>query len=179
MRRPVPISHEVRLADEALLVTKTDLQGRITYANDTFMGICGYREAQLLGQPHSLIRHPDMPRCVFAVMWETISRGEEIFAFVKNLAADGSFYWVLAHVTPTFDAQGTMISYHSSRRAPSRQALPAVEDLYAVLRAEEARHPRGPAQIAASRRVLEEALAARGQSYGQFVFDLEAQREAA
>ncbi len=78
-----------------------------------FLTIAGYTEREVLGQPHSMIRHPDMPRGVFALLWETIASGSEIFAYVVNLAKNGDHYWVFAHVTPTFPA----ISRRACRRA--------------------------------------------------------------
>ena len=88
---------------DEIIVSKTDLKGRMTYCNDVFLRIAGYTEQELLGQPHSIIRHPDMPRCVFKLLWDTIGAGKEIFAYVINRAKNGDHYWVLAHVTPSRD----------------------------------------------------------------------------
>ena len=101
-----PSGRERRFDADEIIVSKTDATGRITYVNDVFCRVALYDEAELVGQPHSIIRHPDMPRCVFKLLWDTVERGEEIFAFVKNMAKNGDHYWVLAHVTPTVDAQG-------------------------------------------------------------------------
>ena len=105
------------------IVSKTDTKGRITYANAVFRHIADYSEEELLGAPHSILRHPDMPRCVFKLLWDTISTGNEIFAYVINRAKNGDHYWVFAHVTPSFDKTGKIISYHSSRRVPRRDAI--------------------------------------------------------
>jgi len=86
---------------DQIIVSKTDLTGHLTYANELFLGIARYAEDEVLGQPHSLVRHPDMPRAIFDLLWETLKAGREIFAFVINRGKDGSHYWVLAHVTPT------------------------------------------------------------------------------
>ena len=112
---------EQTFADDEIIVSKTDTSGRITYANDVFLRICGYREDELLDQPHSMIRHPDMPRAVFKLLWDRISSGGEIFAFVVNCCRNGDHYWVLAHVTPDFDEAGRIVGYHSSRRLPKRR----------------------------------------------------------
>ncbi len=117
---------EVTFGEDEIIVSKTDLKGRITYANDVFLRIAGYTEAEILDQPHSIIRHPDMPRCVFKLLWDTISAGSEIFAYVINRSKNGDHYWVLAHVTPSFDANKTIIGYHSNRRVPDRQTLERV-----------------------------------------------------
>ena len=93
---------ERTFGEDEIIVSKTDLTGRITYANDVFLRISGYAEAEVLGQPHSIIRHPGTPRAVFSLLWRTIESGREIFAYVVNRAKNGDHYWVLAHVTPTF-----------------------------------------------------------------------------
>ena len=85
---------------DELIVTKTDLKGRILYANRLFVELSGYPEHEVVGRPHSMVRHPDMPRCIFELLWRSIQAGEEIFAYVKNLSANGDHYWVFAHVTP-------------------------------------------------------------------------------
>ncbi|WP_413451532.1 PAS domain-containing protein [Georgenia phoenicis] len=161
---------ERRFGRDELIVSKTDLKGRITYANDVFLRVSAYREEELLGQPHSIIRHPDMPRGVFHLLWETLERGDEIFAYINNLAADGAYYWVLAHVTPTRDASGAVVGYHSNRRSPAPAAVARVEPLYARMRAAEAGHRRAVDAAAASRAVLEDAL--EGQSYDELVWEL-------
>jgi PAS domain S-box-containing protein len=112
-----PTGRERTWGDEELIVSKTDLKGIITYANRTFLSVAGYTEQEILGKPHSIIRHPDMPRCVFKLLWDTIESGNEIFAYVKNMAKNGDHYWVFAHVTPTLDAHGNIIGYHANRAA--------------------------------------------------------------
>jgi PAS domain S-box-containing protein len=121
--RPTPTGRERTFDDEEIIVSKTDLSGRITYANDVFLRISGYTEAEVIGQPHSLIRHPDMPRSVFNLLWKTIGAGQEIFAYVVNMAKNGDHYWVLAHVTPTFGPAGDIIGFHSNRRTRSAPRL--------------------------------------------------------
>ena len=164
---------ERTFADDEIIVSKTDTAGRITYANDVFLRICGYREDELLDQPHSLIRHPDMPRAVFKLLWDRIADGGEIFAFVVNRCRNGDYYWVLAHVTPDFDETGRIVGYHSSRRLPKRPALAAVVPLYAQMLALEASHADGKAGTAAATALLERAIAASGcDGYDRFVFSL-------
>src|ERR1700761_2971359 len=101
-----------------VIVTKTDPGGRLTYANEVFLNISHLTEKQALGAPHSIIRHPDMPASVFRLLWQTIQEGREIFAYVLNRATNGDHYWVFAHVTPSFDAGGNIVGYHSNRRVP-------------------------------------------------------------
>ncbi|BFU45618.1 PAS domain-containing protein [Krasilnikovia sp. MM14-A1004] len=160
-------------ADE-LIVTKTDLKGRLTYANDVFLRISVYAELDVIGQPHNIIRHPDMPKAVFKLLWDTLTAGEEIFAYVVNLASDGAAYWVLAHVTPSYDGSGQIVGYHSSRRSPDPAAIDAVAMLYARLRAEEERFG-GQEGLAASWQMLQDLLAERGQTYDEFVWEITSQ----
>ena len=175
----VPTGVEKAFREDQIIVSKTDLKGRLTYVNDVFVDISGYPERELIGQPHSVIRHPGMPRSVFKLLWDTISSGEELFAYVKNLSADGSHYWVLAHVTPTLDGQGGIVGYHSNRRTAARSALDVVEPLYADLLAEEARHHRAIEATAAGFALLERKLADLELSYDQFVWSLSQEEVAA
>jgi len=125
-----PLRSEIVLADDELIVSKTCLKGKITYANRRFMSIAGFPEQQLLHQPHNLIRHPDMPKGVYRLMWKTLQSGQEFFGFVKNLCADGSYYWVFANVTPDIDEHGQKRGYYSVRRKAPEGAIRLVEALY-------------------------------------------------
>lgn len=173
MAQVVPTDIESFFDPDDIIVSKTDLKGRITYANKVFCGISRYGEAELIGQPHSIIRHPDMPRAVFKLLWDTILDGREIFAYVKNLSKDGSFYWVHAHVTPTFDAARNIVSFHSNRRVPDRRVLDSViVPLYAqVLRAEKA-HVNGKDALAAGAKALSDFVASKKVTYDELVFAL-------
>lgn len=167
-----PNGREITFGENEIIVSKTDLHGIITYANEVFISVSGYTEEELLGQPHNILRHPAMPRCVFRLLWETVKGGDEIFAYVLNLAKDGSEYWVHAHVTPSHDPQGRMIGYHSNRRLPFPDALEKVTPLYAQLLAEENRHSDKEAGMIASAQMLNDTLASLGMDYSQFVFSL-------
>lgn len=155
-----------------IIVSKTDLKGRIIYANDVFIDISGYTEKELLGQPHNIIRHPDMPRCVFKLLWDTIESGEEILAYVLNMSKNGDHYWVFAHVTPTFSTSGDIIEHHSNRRVPRREALEKIKPIYAKLLAEEKRHKDRKEGLAASTKMLNETLGELGARYDQLMFIL-------
>lgn len=177
--RITPTGIERTFGDEEIIVSKTDLTGKITYANDVFLRVSGYAEAEVLGAPHSLIRHPDMPRAVFKLLWDTIEKGGEIFAYVVNLAKDGAHYWVFAHVTPTFDGQGRITGYHSNRRVPDRAAVAKIEPIYAELLAVERRHTERREGLAASVKRLGELLEQVAIPYDEFVFTLETSAEEA
>jgi PAS domain S-box-containing protein len=157
---------------DEIIVSKTDPKGRIIYANQIFLNIAGYTEDEALGAPHSLIRHPAMPRCIFKLLWETIESGKEIFAYVLNRARNGDHYWVLAHVTPTFDSAGNIVSYHSNRRSPRRDAVAKAEALYRELLAIEQAHPDRKAGMDAAFQAMVSKLQAAGIPYDEFVFTL-------
>ena len=167
-----PTGAERRLGPDELIVSKTDAKGLITYANDVFCRMAAMTEEEIVGQPHNLIRHPEMPRVVFKLLWDTIASGREIFAYVNNLGADGANYWVFAHVTASYDASGRIVGYHSNRRAPERAALDAVRPLYAALLAEERRHSNLHEGMAASMKMVQDTLTQSGLSYAEFVFSL-------
>lgn len=158
---------------EGLIVSKTDMKGRLTYANEVFCKVAGYSEAELLGQPHSIIRHPDMPRAVFKYLWDTILEGREVFAYVKNLAKNGDFYWVFAHVTPSRHADGQIIGFHSNRRVPDPGIVrDVITPLYAGLLHEEQKHRNGKESLAAGYRALTDFIAMKKISYDELIFSL-------
>jgi len=155
-----------------LIVSKTDTGGRITYANDVFLRVAGLKETAALGAPHSIIRHPDMPRAVFKLLWDTLGNGQEIFAYVKNLASNGDHYWVLAHVTPSYDRTGKLTGYHSSRRLPSREAVASIAPLYESLLEVENKAPSRKTGLENSVSALFAILHEKGIVYDEFVLSL-------
>ncbi len=168
MKRNIsPKNTEVPYPDGKLIVSKTDTKGKITYCNELFIQMSGYTEEELIDQPHNIIRHPDMPRLIFKLLWDTIQSGEEINAYVKNMAKDGSYYWVLANVTPSFDKNDTIIGYFSVRRKPKKEALSVIEPLYRALLEEERR-----GGMEASAKYLERLLKEKETSYEEFVLSL-------
>jgi PAS domain S-box-containing protein len=167
-----PTGVENLLGEEELIVSKTDLKGRITYANDVFVRMAKYSYKELMGEPHSMIRHPDMPRCVFKLLWDTLGGGQEIFAYVVNLAKDGSHYWVFAHVTPTFDEGGKILGYHSNRRKPDPAQIERIKPIYKTLCAEEARHANAKDGMQASLEMMVELLKRQDVGYDEFVLSL-------
>ena len=168
-----PSGRERFFPENDIIVSKTDLKGHITYANRVFLDIAGLSEDEALGEPHCLIRHPDMPRCVFKLLWDTIGAGSEIFAYVVNMAKNGDHYWVLAHVTPTFGPDGRITGYHSNRRTPRREAVKEIEPIYRTLLAEEAKHAGKLDQVEASTKLLLDVLASVNMKYDEFAWSLE------
>jgi len=177
-RAKSPTGRERFFREDEIIVSKTDPSGKLVYANEVFLTIAGYTEREVLGQPHSMIRHPDMPRGVFALLWETIASGSEIFAYVVNLAKNGDHYWVFAHVTPTFGPTGEIVGYHSSRRVPSASALRTIIPLYAEMSAVERAQPSKREAVLASRALLDRKLEALGVAYDELMFALETGKEA-
>lgn len=160
--------------DDEIIVSKTDLTGRITYANDVFLNIAGYKESEVLGQPHSILRNPNMPRCVFKLLWDTIQEGNEIFAYVVNRTKVGDHYWVLAHVTPSRDDHGEVVGYHSNRRVPDRKVLDTViAPLYKQLLDIENSHANRKDGMNAAFDALLKILEEKGLAYDEFIFSLQ------
>lgn len=174
MARPTvkPTGIEAPFGEEELIVTKTDSKGVITYANDVFLRVAKFSLKEALGEQHNLIRHPDMPRCVFKLLWDTIQAKKEIFAYVLNMARDGDHYWVFAHVTPTLDAQQNIVGYHSNRRKPHPAQIDKVKDLYAALLAEERRNDSPKEGMLRSGEMLMSMLKDKGLDYDEFVFSI-------
>lgn len=166
--RPKPINLEKVFGRDEIIVSKTDTRGNIIYGNSLFVKLAGYTQDEMLGQPHSIIRHPDMPKIVFKALWDTVSKGKEINAFVINLAKGGEYYWVFANVTPSFDKNNNIIGYYSVRRQPSTKALEIIKPLYQELRKAEViggMHESG--------KLLGAVLEKHNMSYEQLVYHLQ------
>ena len=155
---------EVSLSEDEFIVSKTDLKGKLTYINRTFMRISGFPEGELLGFPHNVIRHPDMPRGVFKLMWDTLRSGEEFFGYVKNRCKDGGHYWVFANVTTDYGLDNKPIGYYSVRRKPMPQALEYIIPIYRKMLEIEASKS-GKNAVDESLRYFNEELARRNTDY--------------
>ena len=158
------------MKDEDFIVSKTDLKGRILYCNQIFMEMAEYTEDELLGKPHSIIRHPDMPKAVFRHLWNVIPTKQEIFAFVINKTKNNNDYWVYANVTATVDINGKIVDYYSVRRRPNPKALAVIIPLYRkMIEVEKS------SGVDASFKVLTDILAEKGVSYDELVISLQNQ----
>ena len=116
-----------------LIVSRTDTRGIMTQCNQSFVDMSGYGEAELIGQPHCLLRHPDMPAAAFRDLWETVQAGRQWHGYVKNLRKDGGHYWVYATVVPNV-RDGKIVGFTSVRREPSREKVAAAEAQYQEMR---------------------------------------------
>lgn len=136
VRRVLVVDEEVPYPDGRLIVSRTDLTGVITHVNRSFVEMSGYAEEELIGAPHSILRHPDMPKAAFRDLWDTIQRGQIWQGHVKNLRKDGRYYWVKATVIPNVRC-GRIVGYTSVRRKPDRRKVEECKMLYAQMRAKE------------------------------------------
>jgi len=125
------VEHEVKSVD--LIVSKSDAEGNITYVNPIFIKISGYSQASLLEKPHAILRHPDMPKAIFRYLWQNIKEGKDVVAFVKNLCADGGYYWVLATVKMAKNPDGSFRNYVSTRKFITDAAKNQISALYKTL----------------------------------------------
>lgn len=162
------MSIEKSLKEDDFIVSKTDLKGRITYGNRIFTEISGYKESELLGKPHNILRHPDMPKVVFKLLWERVQNREEIFAFVKNLCKDGEYYWVFTNVTASLDGGDNIRGYYSVRRKPNPKAIEYIANLYKELREVEEREG-----VKASNEYLNKFLKSKKLNYDEFMIKLQ------
>lgn len=164
---PTPLDREIKLDPSQVIMSKTDSRGVIEYANNYFMGISGYEEYELMGQPHSIIRHPDMPKVIFKVLWERLNKGQNIHALVKNLAKDGRFYWVLTNFETKYSPDGNIVSHYARRKAAPSNVIYQIEKLYKTLIAiEKKQNPETAERYFAG--LLEE----KRQTYDEFILDL-------
>ena len=157
------------MKEDDFIVSKTDPKGKITYCNRIFMEIAGYSEQALLGQPHNIIRHPEMPRAVFRLLWKTLQQGEEFFGLVKNKTRNGGFYWTFANVTASTGTDGQLLGYYSVRRKPASDMISFLQPLYQQMLAEEARHSNVKQAMDASANILMDSIQATGKSYNEFL----------
>lgn len=168
MTRPKPTDNEIKLSTKRYIVSKTDPKGIIEYGNDYFVEISGYSEAELLGQPHSIVRHPDMPKVVFKMMWDRIKAGRNIMAVVKNLAKNGSYYWVVTEFEPKIDTiTNEVLSYTAFRKAAPQKAIDAMTPIYQKLLEIEK-----TGGMEASEKYLRGFLEENKTTYDEFINDL-------
>lgn len=165
--RPNPINEEIKIDDEAVLISVTDPKGIITEANDVFIQTAGYSEEELVGAAHNIIRHPDMPQVMFKIVWEHIKDRENVMALVKNLAKDGRYYWILTDFVTKVDANREVINYTAYRRPVCKDVQDAITPLYKALSAIET-----ITGMDASEKFLNEYLENKGITYDEMIEDI-------
>lgn len=171
-KRATPTDIENTFNADEIIVSKTDLKGHITYVNDVFCKVAEMTEDEALGEPHSIIRHPDMPRAVYYLMWQQLKSKKEIFAYVKNMAKSGNFYWVYAHVSPTLDSNGEIIGYHSSRRSVDKDKIEKISKLYEDIIAIENEHSNRKQGMEAGIVYLTNLLEKASMTYDEFIWSI-------
>lgn len=132
----VTTNEETLFPTGELIVSQTDTEGVITMCNEAFVRMSGFAQEDLIGQPHSILRHPDMPAAAFADLWNTVADGRRWYGYVKNLRKDGGFYWVYATVIPKI-RNGEIVGHTSVRREPSRTRVEEMATAYESMRSEE------------------------------------------
>lgn len=163
---------EVFFSRNDIIVSKTDPTGKLTYANDIFLDIAGFTEDEVIGKQHNILRHENMPRAIFHLLWSTLKSGNEIFAYVVNSTKNGDYYWVNAHVTPSYKF-GELTGYHSTRRVPNPETIrQVILPLYNQLLEIEASHSSKRDGLEKSVQHLEKVMSDQGKSYAQFVSEL-------
>jgi len=168
MQRPEPTGRAIKLDPKKHIVSKTDIKGNILYANDYFTEISGYDKSELIGTPHNILRHPDMPKAIFKLMWDSIKSNQNITAVVKNLAKNGDHYWIVTD----FDIQkdphtGSIKNYIAYRQSAPQKVIDIIEPLYKTLKDIEDEH-----DMDASVEYLTGYLQEKNMGYHQFIEDL-------
>lgn len=166
-----PTQKEIVMRDNDFIVSKTDLKGRIIYANKIFVEFSGYTQTEILNKQHNIVRHPEMPRAVFNLLWETVKSGNEFNGYVKNMTKEGSYYWVFANVTPSYNNSNNIIGFYSVRRKPSQDALDVIIPIYKEMFLAE-KNAGTKNSIDASMLVLKDKLTMLGVEYDQFALSL-------
>ena len=161
---------QIYMKKSDFIVSKTDLKGRITYGNETFIKMSGYTEQELLNTPHNILRHKDMPAVVFQFLWQRLKEKSFINAYVKNRCKNGDYYWVFANVTASYShtEEESPIGYYSVRRAPKKSAIEVIENLYKTLLECEKK-----SGLQASKELLQKILNDKGVSYDELIISLQ------
>ena len=166
--RPTPIDKEIELDPKRYIMSKTDPKGIIEYGNEYFVEISGYRESELVGKPHNIIRHPDMPKVVFKLLWDRIQNRKNIFAIVKNLSKSGRYYWVITDFDVKVNkATNEIVGYFAYRRSAPKHAVKEIEKVYKKLIEIEKE-----GGVRASEKYFTGFLEEQGKTYDQYIDEI-------
>lgn len=165
--RPIVLNREVEFSKKKFIVSKTDIEGRITFVNKNFCDVSGYTAAELMGVEHNVLRHPDMPKAIFYMIWKSLHAGMEISAVIKNLAKSGKYYWLITDLSMERDTKGNLKTFSSFNRIAPEPIIEVIEELYAEMILAEKR-----GGLESSLHCLEEFLKERGMSYNEFLEEL-------
>ena len=165
--RPIVLDEEIKFSKKKFIVSKTDIKGKIIFINKNFSEISKYTEAELIGAPHNVLRHPDMPKAVFYLVWQNLLAGNKISGVIKNLAKDGRYYWVIADLEPKFDSRGEITALTAFRRAAPQDVIDTTEELYETMLEIEKKHG-----MEKSLAYLEGFLEENEMNYNEFIEEL-------
>ncbi len=163
--RPTPSDREVDWNKSKVLLSKTDTKGTILYANEDFIDVSGYDEFELIGQPHNIIRHPEMPKVIFKFLWDSIKSGKNIHAIIKNMSKTGRYYWVITDFKIISDGDGVIAGYFGTRKSvPEDIVVKFIEPLYKKLL-----HIEEVSGLSASEEYLIGFLEERNKTYMEYI----------
>ena len=168
VERPTPIDKEVGWNKSQVVISETDVYGRITNVNDVFCNVCGYSPEEMIGQPHSIIRHPDMPKLVFKLLWDNLKVGNNFIGVIKNLAKSGEYYWVITDFDIIRDPSGQIINYMGRRTSVPAQTIEKhIAPLYQkILQVEQA------GGVEAGEQYFQQFLKEQGKDYLTYIEDV-------
>jgi len=167
IKRPKAIDREVKFDTKRFILSKTDTKGNIISANKDLYDISGYSEKELLGKQHNILRHPDMPKAIFHLMWKYLLSGREITVVMKNLTKRGEYYWAVTELKPKFDKKGTVTTLTSFQKVATEDIVDGVEELYeTMLRIEKVHGIKG------SIGYMEGFLEEKKVTYDGFIYEL-------
>ena len=165
--RPIVLDKKIEFSKKKFIVSKTDIEGKILFVNKNFCEISGYTAHELIGVDHSVLRHPDMPRAIFYMMWKSLLAGMEISAVIKNLAKSGKYYWIISDFSMSRDKYGKIETFSSFNRIAPDYVSEVMEELYAQMLIEERK-----SGLEGSLHYLENFLEEKQMSYNDFLEDL-------
>lgn len=165
--RPIVLDEEIKFSKKKFIVSKTDVEGNILFVNQNFCDISGYKYEELMGEPHSILRHPDMPQAIFYLIWKSLLAGMEVSAIVKNVAKSGKYYWLIADFSMQRDNYGNLETFTSFKRVAPSYVSENIAVLYDdMLKAER------KGGMEASLLFLEKFLEEQKMSYNEYLEDL-------
>lgn len=167
IKRPLPTDIQIKVDPKKMIVSKTDIKGKIIYGNEYFCELSGYKESELISSPHNILRHPDMPKAIFRLMWRHLKSGRNIMAVVKNMSKNGNYYWVTTDFETIKDSHGYIKYYVAYRQSAPIHVVEEMEKLYKKLLAIEEIH-----DIEASTAYLNAFLEEKRMNYDQFITEL-------
>ncbi len=160
---------------DTIIISKTDLSGKITYVNNNFLQMTGYKESEVIGRPHSIVRHSQMPRSIFALLWSTIKERREIFIYLISKCKNNDYYWANANIVPTFNAKNELIAYHCERYAPDKKIIDRhILPLYNELLAIEKNYTNSKEGMLAAIKHIQNILAQNNVNYDEYISSLAA-----